>query len=70
MKIYEILIIIMAILIITFISIAVSKKAEAKQYNVTAYGKDAYIAGADCQHIYTYQNGKEYYVNTICVPKN
>ena len=45
-------------------------KAQAKQYNVTSYAKDAYIAGADCQHIYTYQNGKESYVNTVCVPKN
>jgi hypothetical protein len=43
--------------------------APARQYNVKSYYKVEYNNDMECRNYYTYQNGKEIYINTVCFTK-
>jgi hypothetical protein len=51
------------------ISLLTFSKAYAK-YNVSYYCKDAYVKDKECYNCFTFQNGKEKYVNTVCHPSS
>jgi hypothetical protein len=40
--------------------------AEAKQYNVTSYYKIIKIDGIECRQYFSYYDGKEHYISTVC----